>query len=524
MSRPGRSNVRAGHDGLTRRGLKGSGMFSLGSIASPSRSLAIRVLAVALAVGPARGQPAPEAKPPELAAPAQSAPAQAPAPETAPQPAPVMGDLEAPAKPSANQAIRAALVRVSSESRGQPQELRALRRAVDAAYAERSDAPLWLDKGAMDGRGPRRLRAIAEGARRRAGSRAWRVYALDQGPEASLALADVALSEAVAAYAFQASGGRIDPSRISRLIGARAPVVPAAQALDEVSRSADAGKQLQSYNPTHPGYLALREKLAQLRGRPVVARLASRERSKPATPSRSPGPGRPRPTSWSTWSSGAGCRATSGTTGCSSIFPNITARLYRGDDARILDPGHRRQARQGDAAVFQPYRISGRQSVLEHSAIDHQERNDVRMSAACGGAASTSNGRTAGCMSASRPGSATRSAGSSSSSRMITRSICTTRRHTVCSPPRRAPSAMAACASTSLQSRRRPARRGSRLERGAAEKMYGKSERRVDLPAPAADPSSAISPSTVDEKGELRRFEDIYGYAGKARELLGLGG
>src|SRR5208282_103575 len=105
-----------------------------------------------------------------------------------------------------------------------------------------------------------------------------RVFSLDRGPEASLALADVALSEAVAAYAFQASGGRVDPEQISRLIHARPTVIGPAQALDETSQAHDADRALQSFNPSQAAYLALREKLAQWRAASApVALLAAAE-------------------------------------------------------------------------------------------------------------------------------------------------------------------------------------------------------------------------------------------------------
>ncbi len=52
-------------------------------------------------------------------------------------------------------------------------------------------------------------------------------------------------------------------------------MVSAAQALDETSGSADAGQALQAFNPPQPGYLALKEKLAELRARPArTAQLA----------------------------------------------------------------------------------------------------------------------------------------------------------------------------------------------------------------------------------------------------------
>ena len=77
---------------------------------------------------------------------------------------------------------------------------------------------------------------------------------------------ELALSEAVAAYVWQASGGRIDPARISPLIGARPTLPDAGEALARVAAAgAGAGELLQGYNPPHYGYRLLREKLAELR-------------------------------------------------------------------------------------------------------------------------------------------------------------------------------------------------------------------------------------------------------------------
>jgi murein L,D-transpeptidase YcbB/YkuD len=66
-----------------------------------------------------------------------------------------------------------------------------------------------------------------------------------------------------------------------------------------------------------------------------------------------------------------------------------------------------------------------------------------------------------------------------------------------------------------------------RPERGWNEerlqKMLGKNERRVSLPEPL--PIHLVYFTVrADESSELQRFDDIYGYAGKARQLLGLGG
>ena len=53
--------------------------------------------------------------------------------------------------------------------------------------------------------------------------------------------------------------------------------------------------------------------------------------------------------------------------------------------------------------------------------------------------------------------------------------------------------------------------------------MYGKSERRVTLPAPLPIHIVYFT-ERVDEVGELRAFSDIYGYAAEVRKRLGLGG
>jgi murein L,D-transpeptidase YcbB/YkuD len=64
-----------------------------------------------------------------------------------------------------------------------------------------------------------------------------------------------------------------------------------------------------------------------------------------------------------------------------------------------------------------------------------------------------------------------------------------------------------------------------RPERGWTEarlrKLVGKNERRVALPTPV--PVHIVYFTMAeDENGGWRRFNDIYGYSGKARELLGM--
>ncbi|HEX3496047.1 MAG TPA: L,D-transpeptidase family protein, partial [Methylocella sp.] len=102
-----------------------------------------------------------------------------------------------------------------------------------------------------------------------------------------IARADLALSDAVVAYGRQASGSRVEPKMISRLIGVEPEVADPAVILALVaSAGEDAGEALRRFNPPQKAYEALREKLLQLRrGR----RLAGSGAAIPAGPLLRPG-------------------------------------------------------------------------------------------------------------------------------------------------------------------------------------------------------------------------------------------
>lgn len=163
---------------------------------------------------------------------------------------------------------RALALALDDWSRAAPRgvERRRLRTAIVGLYVARDFAPLWLD-GAQ-------WRESARAAARRirgAGDdgldlSAYKIPATEAG--APRFGDEFALSEAVAAYVAQASGSRVDPQRISHLIGAR----PALPSLSEtLARAAAAGggadEVLQGFNPPHYGYQQLREKLIELRSR-----------------------------------------------------------------------------------------------------------------------------------------------------------------------------------------------------------------------------------------------------------------
>ena len=72
-------------------------------------------------------------------------------------------------------------------------------------------------------------------------------------------------TRAIVAFGVQASGGRVDPRSISRLITDKPEVADAAKILATVSTAANGDEALASFAPPHAGYRALRAKLAELR-------------------------------------------------------------------------------------------------------------------------------------------------------------------------------------------------------------------------------------------------------------------
>ena len=146
------------------------------------------------------------------------------------------------------------------------------REAIMAFYAGRQFAPAWIEAGTFS--------AAARAVRVRlqhAGDDALDLRDTPlPGPSATpdlgqsgwgaMIAAEIALSEAVAAYAQQASGGRIDPQRISLLIDVKPEFANAVHVLAQASVAGEgAGDILLALNPPHSGYGALRAKLGELR-------------------------------------------------------------------------------------------------------------------------------------------------------------------------------------------------------------------------------------------------------------------
>ena len=138
--------------------------------------------------------------------------------------------------------------------------------AIRAFYATRAYEPVWVAANGLTPAGvaalSRLMRADEDGLD--LSSLALPKPPLTDATPERLAQAEAVLSEAVVAYAMQASGSRLVPIRISPLITAHPTVASPAAALATVAGAPDADAALQAFNPQQKGYAELRDQLARL--------------------------------------------------------------------------------------------------------------------------------------------------------------------------------------------------------------------------------------------------------------------
>ncbi len=264
--------------------------------AAPAGNLPGEAMPGVMAMSPAHGVPFTESAPEAQAEPRDGAaptPSEAkPVPPDASGTAPGESDqVSAPALPPVNAALKAALEARSGLPGPIALPHRREREAIAAFYALRDFAPLWFSDGKPNAEvapAIERLKHAADDGLEVKGFP--QAFLPATGEE--IATADLALSDAVVAYGRQASGSRVDPRMISRLIGVEPEVANPAVILALVATAGeDAGEEMRRFNPPQKAYEALREKLLQLRrGRGV----AGRDPGIPAGPVLRPGMHDPR--------------------------------------------------------------------------------------------------------------------------------------------------------------------------------------------------------------------------------------
>ncbi len=232
--------------------------------------------------------PSPEALPGAAGRPAgapAAATADAPMPSQGAEPGPAAPPPEVSKLPAALDAALAALVardvKVSPVGAG---DWRAARQAIRTFYAARDFAPVWVTDQGLTARAEA---ALARLARADEDGLDLAAFALPKGPLADmsperLADAETMISAAVVAYAMQASGSRLVPTRISPLITARPSVADPGLALAAVAAAAAPGETLEGFNPQQKGYRDLRDQLSRAEAPPAAPAAAPRIPSGPS--------------------------------------------------------------------------------------------------------------------------------------------------------------------------------------------------------------------------------------------------
>ena len=141
------------------------------------------------------------------------------------------------------------------------------RAAVEKFYAARDYAPIWSQSGKLTARGKAVIARLNA-----AGSDGLDVsdypapdFAAASSPDA-LAEADLKLTNSMLDYARQAYSGRMHWSQASGDIQYPDHPTDPAEVLANISGASDASAALAAYNPQHKGYVALKAKLAEMRG------------------------------------------------------------------------------------------------------------------------------------------------------------------------------------------------------------------------------------------------------------------
>jgi murein L,D-transpeptidase YcbB/YkuD len=236
--------------------------------------------------------PPPGAEPPAEAVPVQTAtPAAAPdvaqpaATPTAATPASVTPAAVTPATPAATPAVVAPAEpapltidqRVAEKVRdlfaGKSDRIidRKSKPAIEAFYSARNYAPIWVDSGAQSDRAKAAAAYLAGVDAEALDPSDYPVPSFANADPAALAEAELKFTASVLTYARHAQIGRVHYSRVSAdIIYDLVPPEPAAVLGKLADARMDAkavAEALDSYNPPHAGYKALKAKLAEARGR-----------------------------------------------------------------------------------------------------------------------------------------------------------------------------------------------------------------------------------------------------------------
>jgi len=193
----------------------------------------------------------------------KTAPDALPAPN--PETKPIIASNLAPADLLVAQKLQEMLARGSERIVERKKE----RAAIEAFYARRGYAPLWVANGAKTIRAQAVLARLKKAELDGLDPTDYPIpdFRVAAGRPDALAEAELRLNTSVLAYARHAQTGRVHHSRISADIDYHLATTEPGEVLARMASATDPGYALGSYNPPHEGFRALRAKLVELRAR-----------------------------------------------------------------------------------------------------------------------------------------------------------------------------------------------------------------------------------------------------------------
>jgi murein L,D-transpeptidase YcbB/YkuD len=209
--------------------------------------------------GPATGATEPnvsEAAPTPAPAPVSPAATETPAPK----------EVAAPAAVEENPVV-VALRELVGTKLSRFMERKNDRAAVETFYVKRGFAPLWVENGEASSRAKAAIGYLAAVDADGLDPADYPTPVFRAGAEpAALAESELKMTAAVLTYARHAQAGRVHWTRISADIAYTHAAPEPGDNLAKIGDATDMAATLANFNPPHPGYRALKAKLAELRG------------------------------------------------------------------------------------------------------------------------------------------------------------------------------------------------------------------------------------------------------------------
>lgn len=220
----------------------------------------------------AQAEPAKPSEPVKAAEPAKTEPAAAPATQTTTAPAPAAPAAQASRVAAEDQPVADRLRDLLTAKTSRVFDRKGEKAAVEAFYAARDFAPLWIEKGALTDRATKamaRLKA-ADTDGLDAADYPLPDFAAATTPEAK-ADAELKLVASLLDFTRHVQSGRVHYSRVSADIAYPNNAPEPDDVLAALASSTNITATLDGFSPPQPGYKALKAKLAEVRGQAADA-------------------------------------------------------------------------------------------------------------------------------------------------------------------------------------------------------------------------------------------------------------